>query len=144
MSEKIQEDRDPMYSATPYDDAFRTMEGECDDLLIPLVNYFFNESYDSDAVVTRMRNEHFIENPYGSEQKRITDSYFSITSKETIKKYHRAAALEGGKICSRWSKDNHNYSGGRAFLSCSDCNLRSREIIPRLWYKSLVAMAANP
>ena len=87
MSEKIQEDRNPMYSATPYDDAFRTMEGECDDLLIPLVNYFFNESYDSDAVVTRMRNEHFIENPDGSEQKRITDSYFSITSKEKIKKY---------------------------------------------------------
>ena len=85
MSEKIQEDRDPMYSATPYDDAFRTMEGECDDLLIPLVNYFFNESYGSDAVVTRMRNEHFIENPDGSEQKRITDSYFRITSKETIK-----------------------------------------------------------
>ena len=95
MSEKIQEDRDPMYSATPYDDAFRTMEGECDDLLIPLVNYFFNESYDSDAVVTRMRNEHFIENPDGSEQKRITDSYFSITSKETIKKYHLECESSG-------------------------------------------------
>ena len=59
-----------LYSPTPYDDAFRTMESECDDLLIPLVNYFFNESHGSDAVVTRLRNEHFIEKPDGTEEKR--------------------------------------------------------------------------
>ena len=33
MSEKTREGENPMYSATPFDDAFRTMESECDDLL---------------------------------------------------------------------------------------------------------------
>lgn len=31
-----QETGSGLYSPTPYDDAFRTMESECDDLLIPL------------------------------------------------------------------------------------------------------------
>ena len=35
----------PVYSDIAYDDAFRTMEGECDDVLIPFVNYFFSENY---------------------------------------------------------------------------------------------------
>lgn len=83
-----QETGSGLYSPTPYDDAFRTMESECDDLLIPLVNYFFNESYRSDAVVTRLRNEHFIEKPDGTEEKRITDSHFGIRQDGKTKLYH--------------------------------------------------------
>ena len=37
---------DTIYSDFAYDDAYRTMESECDDLLIPFVNYFHNENYD--------------------------------------------------------------------------------------------------
>ena len=81
-------DENGMYSSTPYDDAFRTMEGECDDLLIPLVNYFFNEEYGEEARIIRLRNEHFIEHPDGSEEKRITDSHFCIIQKGVTKRYH--------------------------------------------------------
>ena len=79
---------DILYSATAYDDAFRTMETECDDLLIPYVNYMCNEQYDKTAVVTRLRNEHFIEHENHSEEKRITDSHFTITQNGVSKRDH--------------------------------------------------------
>ncbi len=77
-----------LYSEFAYDDAFRTMETECDDIVIPFVNYFYNESYDKTAVITRMRNEHFIEHQDKTDEKRITDSHFTITYKGVCKKYH--------------------------------------------------------
>ncbi len=79
---------DPYYSETAYDDAFRTMEGRCDDLLIPLVGHMFGEKYDKSAVVKRLRNEHFVEHEDGSNEKRITDSSFEITFNDVTKKYH--------------------------------------------------------
>ena len=78
----------PIYSNIAYDDAFRTMEGECDDILIPFINYFFNETFDSNAVITRMRNESFIEHEDHSEEKRISDSHFAITQNGVRKIYH--------------------------------------------------------
>ena len=65
--------REALYSDTAYDDAFRTMEGECDDLLLPFINHMFGEEYDKSAVIKRLRNEHFIEHADGSEEKKITD-----------------------------------------------------------------------
>ena len=62
-----------------YDDAFRTLESECDDVLIPLVNYFFDEDYDMTAKITRLRNEGYRGKPDKSLQKRITDSRFAIS-----------------------------------------------------------------
>jgi hypothetical protein len=50
-------DVSPLYSEFAYDDAFRTMETECDDIVIPFVNYFYNENYDKAAVITRMDKE---------------------------------------------------------------------------------------
>ena len=78
----------PLESSTPYDDAFRTMETKCDDLLIPFVNHIFGEKYDKGAVIKRLRNEEFIEHKNGSVEKKITDSSFEIISDEMIKKYH--------------------------------------------------------
>ncbi|SEF67603.1 hypothetical protein SAMN02910276_00815 [Butyrivibrio sp. Su6] len=78
----------PAYSETAYDDAFRTMEGRCNDLLIPFVNYMFDEEYDKSAVVKRLRNEHYIEHEDGSEEKRVTDSFFDITCNNITKRYH--------------------------------------------------------
>ena len=78
----------PVYSETAYDDAFRTMEGRCDDLLIPFVNHMFGEEYDKSAVVKRLRNEHYIEHEDGSEEKRVTDSFFDITCNNITKRYH--------------------------------------------------------
>ena len=79
---------DPVYSETAYDDAFRTMEGRCDDLLIPFVSHMFKENYGKDAVVKRLRNEHFVEHGDGSEEKRVTDSHFEIIYRRISKKYH--------------------------------------------------------
>ncbi len=77
-----------IYSDFAYDDAFRTMETECDDILIPFVNHFYNEHYDKTAKITRLRNEHFIEHEDQSDEKRITDSHFRITQGEISKIYH--------------------------------------------------------
>ena len=79
---------DPAYSETAYDDAFRTMEGKCDDLVIPLVNVMFKEKYSKNAKVKRLRNEQFIERENGAGEKRITDSSFEITDNDITKKYH--------------------------------------------------------
>ena len=85
----IEEQKDnPVYSETAYDDAFRTMEGKCDDLLIPFVSHMFDEKYDSTAEIKRYRNEHFVEHGDGSEEKRVTDSHFDITYKGVTKRYH--------------------------------------------------------
>ena len=78
----------PIYSDFAYDDAFRTMETECDDILIAFVNYFYNEHYDNTAKITRLRNEHFIEHEDQSDEKRITDSHFRITQDGVSKVYH--------------------------------------------------------
>ena len=77
-----------MKSDFAYDDAFRTIESECDDLLIPFVNYFHNESYGSSAKIIRGRNEHFIEDSDHSEDKRITDSAFEIEEYGRSRGYH--------------------------------------------------------
>ena len=85
MNEKKQ---DVYYSESAYDDAFRTMEGMCDDLVIPFVGHMFKENYGKEAIIKRLRNEHFVEHEDGSEEKRITDSSFEIVSKDVAKKYH--------------------------------------------------------
>ncbi len=87
-STKKQHPKDPLYSETAYDDAFRTMEAKCDDILIPFVNQMFNENYDKTAKVERFRNDWIIRNSDGSSKERITDSNFSITFRDITKKYH--------------------------------------------------------
>ena len=77
-----------IYSDFAYDDAFRTMESECDDLLIPFINYFFDESYDRSAEILHMRNEHFVERDDQTAEKRVTDSYVKISQGGTLKAYH--------------------------------------------------------
>ncbi len=80
--------KDPLNSATPYDDAFRTMEQECNDILIPFVNYMFNENYAITDRVIRSPNEQFIERDDGIRDKRITDSNFEIIHNGIGKRYH--------------------------------------------------------
>lgn len=78
----------PLYSDIAYDDAFRTMETECDDIVIPFINYFFDEEYGKDAVIRRLRNEQYIEHKDHSYEKRITDSHMEITQDGISKRYH--------------------------------------------------------
>ena len=88
QNETTEKKDNPLYSDTAYDDAFRTMEGRCDDLVIPFVNHMFKENYGKGAVIRRLRNEHYVEHQDGSEDKRVTDSYFEIIFNDMIKKYH--------------------------------------------------------
>ncbi len=66
--------------ATPYDDAFRTMMNDCVRLLIPVLNEVFGKNYTGKEKIVPHPNEHFINQQDGKEQKRVTDSAFSIIS----------------------------------------------------------------
>ena len=63
---------------TPYDDAFRTLLNDCIKLLIPVVNEVFGKNYSGDEEIVLHHNEHFIHNKSGDEEKRVTDSFFTI------------------------------------------------------------------
>ena len=72
---------------TPYDDAFRTMMNDCIQLLIPVINEIFGKHYTGKEKIITHSNEHFINQQDGNEQKRITDSSFSIISGHHEDKY---------------------------------------------------------
>ena len=67
---------------TPYDDAFRTMMNDCVRLLIPVINEVFGKNYSGNEKIIFRPNEHFMNQQDGKEQKRITDSSFSIISED--------------------------------------------------------------
>ena len=83
-------------SAFAYDDAFRTMEGECDDILIPFVNHVFGQNYTKNAVIKRKRNEHLVPVAESNVLKRITDSYFEIRENNESHNYHMEC--ESGRV----------------------------------------------
>ena len=63
---------------TPYDDAFRTMLNDCSPLLIPVINEVFGKHYDGTEAIVTYPDTHFLNQQDGVEDKRITDSTFSI------------------------------------------------------------------
>ena len=69
---------------TPYDDTFRTLMNDCVRLLIPVINEVFGKNYSGDEQIIFRPNEHFINQQDGKEQKRITDSSFSIISHDNL------------------------------------------------------------
>ena len=79
----------PPPSPTAYDDAFRTMLNDCRELIIPLVNLYFNETYTGNEEITFSKNEHYLTHSDSTEDKRVTDSNFIITRADnTSKRYH--------------------------------------------------------
>lgn len=79
---------DDLYSQFPYDDAFRTMEGECDDILIDYVNFCHGTDYKKSDKVIRLRNEHYIESSDRTQKKRVSDAAFGIMKDGRMRKYH--------------------------------------------------------
>ncbi len=67
--------------STPYDDVFRTLLNDCSELIIPVINELFGEQYTGKEEIRFAPNEHFL-NQQNGEEKRITDSSFTITGKE--------------------------------------------------------------
>ena len=80
ITEKTNTAEDSNIVATPYDDAFRTMMNDCVRLLIPVLNEVFGKNYTGREKIISHPNEHFINQQDGKEQKRVTDSAFSIIS----------------------------------------------------------------
>ena len=78
-----------------YDDAFRTMEAECDDIFIPFVNHVFEQNYTSKAIIKRKRNDHYIPNGNGGLAKKYTDSYVEIIEDGKEKRYHFECESKG-------------------------------------------------
>ena len=65
-------------TATPYDDAFRTLMNDCVKLLIPIINEVFGKNFTGNEQIIQHPNEHFINQQDGKSQKKITDSSFTI------------------------------------------------------------------
>lgn len=70
-------------SNTPYDDVFRTLLNDCSELIIPVINEVFSENYTGDERIVFGQNEHFLNQQDGAEEKRITDTSFTIVGKES-------------------------------------------------------------
>ncbi|MBQ6342399.1 MAG: hypothetical protein IJI41_04685 [Anaerolineaceae bacterium] len=75
-----------LQSSTPYDDVFRTMMVDCPQLLLPILNEIFGKNYTGNEKIVFNQNEHFINQQDGAEEKRITDSSFTVIG-ETEDKY---------------------------------------------------------
>lgn len=73
-------------SNTPYDDVFRTLLNDCSELIVPVINEIFGESYTGRERIVFAQNEHFLNRQGGAASKRITDASFEIIGTET-KKY---------------------------------------------------------
>ena len=86
-------------TSTPYDDAQRTLSVDCPSLLIPLVNEAFQTNYPLDADVKLYNNEFFITT--GNDQKRITDSNFSLNGEKTIRYHFECQSTEDGSLTLR-------------------------------------------
>ncbi len=86
-------------TSTPYDDAQRTLSVDCPSLLIPLVNEAFQTNYPLDADVKLYNNEFFITT--GNDQKRITDSNFSIDGETTTRYHFECQSTEDGSLTLR-------------------------------------------
>ena len=70
-----------------YDDAFRTMAVDCDDVVLAFINYLFGESYGKDTAIIRRANESYVSGQYDSD-KRITDGLIEVFQNKIKKTYH--------------------------------------------------------
>lgn len=75
-----------VHTGTPYDDVFRTLTNDCSPLLIPLINEVFDERFTGKEKIVFSPNIHYLNRQDGEEEKRITDTNFSIIGAD-IKKY---------------------------------------------------------
>ena len=78
QNEKPQTEKKRTVIGTPYDDAFRTLTTDCPRLLISVINEIFDKNYSGNEEVVFYPNEHFVNEPDGSHQKKVTDSFFSV------------------------------------------------------------------
>ncbi len=73
------------YRGAAYDDVFRTLLVDCRQLIIPVVNEVFRENYSGEEEIVFSQNEHFLSQQEGRQEKRITDTSFTIVGVERRK-----------------------------------------------------------
>ena len=59
-TEKIESVKHEKITATPYDDVFRTLLNDCEQLIIPMINEIFGKNYTGKEKIVFHPNEHFI------------------------------------------------------------------------------------
>ncbi len=69
---------------TPYDDVFRTLLNDCSELVLPVLNEIFGERYSGTERIVFSGNEHYLNRQDGKEERRITDSAFTVIGGESI------------------------------------------------------------
>lgn len=99
-------------SPTAYDDAFRTIAQECDDVLVCFVNVMFNEHYTMSATVERLNNEYYEQDDDKPEEKIVSDAHFRITDARISGIYHMECESKGygEEILIRMFKYNISHS----------------------------------
>ena len=85
---------------TTYDDVFRTILNDCRDLIHPLLNEIFGESYSGCEPIHFGTNEHFMNQQHGQGDKRITDSSFTVSGIVLIR-YHLECQSTGDATMDR-------------------------------------------
>lgn len=85
-----------------YDGAFRTILNDCSQLIIPVINEIFGETYTGEEEIRFFPNEHFLDQQSEADKERITDTNFTVFGK-IPKKYHLEceSSLPDGKITIR-------------------------------------------
>ncbi|MCD8326901.1 MAG: hypothetical protein LUC90_09565 [Lachnospiraceae bacterium] len=73
-------------AGTIYDAVYRTLTVSCSRLLLPVLNEVFGESYTGEEFVDFSLNEHFMNRQDGKQDKRVTDTSFTVYGSEK-KKY---------------------------------------------------------
>ncbi len=68
---------------TPYDDVFRTLLNDCSELVLPVLNEIFGEHYSGTERIVFSGNEHYLNRQGGKEERRITDSAFTVIGGES-------------------------------------------------------------
>ncbi len=97
---------------TPYDDVFRTLLNDCSELVLPVLNEIFGEHYSGTERIVFSGNAHYLNRQGGKEERRITDSAFTVIGGES--------ASEDGEL----SKDGERFEDGE----CSEDEKRSKDV----------------
>lgn len=125
-------------SSSPYDDVFRTLLTDCPQLILPIVNEVFREHYFGDEKVILYQNENFVKRDDGTEQKRVTDTYFGIVCGLYVRKFHiECQSTEDGTIIVRIFEYDTQ-------IALRDSEYRNGELYVRFPKSALLALRTPP
>ena len=75
-------------STTILDDVFKTLKIDCPNLMLPIVNELFQETYSGNEEILLSNDEHLLRRSNTSDKKRFSDSHFLVIKQTIINRYH--------------------------------------------------------